>query len=156
MSRIISNSTPLIALSALGKIQLLHHYFKEVIIPDAVWQEVVIHGKNKPGSVEVRECSWIKVHNVQDRIAVETLEISLGKGESEAIILAKEQNLPLIIDDRAGRRTAKVLELTITGTIGILLKAAEDNLINIDEALSGLSAVGFRFDKNMILHLIKD
>jgi predicted nucleic acid-binding protein len=147
MRKIITNSTPLIVLSALGQLELLHHYFDEVIIPDAVWQEVVINGKNRPGALEVRNCEWIRIQEVSDIIAVETLHLYLGIGESEAIILAKELNLPLIIDDKAGRRTAKALDLSVTGTIGILLKGSEDNLVNMDETVSGLISIGFRFDK---------
>lgn len=52
MRKIVSNSTPLIVLSALGKLEFLHHYFDTVIIPESVWKEVVIDGNNKPGAIE--------------------------------------------------------------------------------------------------------
>ncbi|HOJ97372.1 MAG TPA: hypothetical protein PK024_11125 [Methanospirillum sp.] len=115
MRKIISNSTPLIVLSALGQLELLHHYFEEVIIPKAVWQEVVINGKNRPGALEVRDCEWIRIQEVSDSIAVEALHIYLGIGESEAIILAKELNLPLIIDDKQGDELQKLLIYQLPG-----------------------------------------
>lgn len=99
--------------------------------------------------------NWITVQNVQDTIAVETLHLSLGIGESEAIILAKELNLPLIIDDKAGRRTAKALDVDVTGTIGILLLGAQEDLLDINEILPDLNSIGFRVSPQLISRLYK-
>ncbi len=59
--------------------------------------------------------SWIKVANAENRVAVDTLNPYLDKGEAEAIILALEKDALLIIDDGNGRRNAKAMGLKITG-----------------------------------------
>jgi len=49
--------------------------------------------------------------------------LNLGKGEAEVITLAKETGMKIIIDDLKARKVAETLELNVTGTIGVLLKA---------------------------------
>jgi len=72
----------------------------------------------------------------------------LGKGEAEAIILAKEKNTLLIIDDKDGRRMAANMEVSVTGTVGLLKLAAEDGEIDLKKTLDDLIASGFRLNKN--------
>ncbi|MCW3130745.1 MAG: DUF3368 domain-containing protein [Methanophagales archaeon] len=90
---------------------------------------------------------WIKVENVKNRIAVESLSIALDKGEAEAIVLAREKDAMLIIDEGDGRRTAESLGLKITGTIGILLLASADGKLDFKKAIDELMAVGFRLSE---------
>jgi predicted nucleic acid-binding protein len=59
--KVICNSTPLIALSSINRLQLLHDLFGEIIIPEKVYSEVVIAGSGKYGSVDVKVCPWISV-----------------------------------------------------------------------------------------------
>jgi predicted nucleic acid-binding protein len=57
--RMISNASPLINLSRIGELDLLKKLYGEIIIPDAVWNEIAIEGTGQPGSEEVRNASWI-------------------------------------------------------------------------------------------------
>ncbi len=100
---VVANSTPLIALSRLGLFELLKEYFGEVAIPKEVYEEVVTQGGDLFGAKEVSRSKWIKIVEPSNRLAVDSLSVHLGKGEAEAIILAKEQNTLLIIDDKDGR-----------------------------------------------------
>ena len=144
---VISNSTPLIALSRINKFGLLREYFGEIHIPKEVFNEVVTRGGNLSGAEEVASAEWIKVENTGDKIAVESLSITLDKGEAEAIVLAREMNALLIIDDGDGRRTAESLGLKITGTLGILLLAREDGKLDLKTAIDDLMAAGFRLSE---------
>lgn len=144
---VISNSTPLIALSRINKFDLLREYFGEIHIPKEVFNEVVTRGGNLSGAEEVASAEWIKVENTGDKIAVESLSITLDKGEAEAIVLAREMNALLIIDDGDGRRTAESLGLKITGTLGILLLAREDGKLDLKTAIDDLMAAGFRLSE---------
>ena len=81
---VVSNSTPLIALSRINKFGLLREYFGEIHIPKEVFDEVVTRGKNLSGAEEVASAEWIKVGNAGNKIAVESLSITLDKGEAEA------------------------------------------------------------------------
>ncbi|CAD7767144.1 MAG: hypothetical protein DNFNHJIP_00551 [Candidatus Argoarchaeum ethanivorans] len=144
---VVSNSTPLIALSRIKKFNLLKEYFGEISIPKEVFDEVAIRGRNLSGSEEVASVNWIKVEDVVNKIAVESLSMTLDRGEAEAIVLAKEKDALLIIDDGEGRRAAEFFGLKITGTIGILLLASEDGKLNLKTAIDDLMAVGFRLSE---------
>jgi predicted nucleic acid-binding protein len=155
---VVSNSTPLIALSRIHKFSLLKEYFGAVFIPKEVYEEVVTRGGDLFGAEKVASAEWIKVEDVKNRIAVDSLSIALDKGEAEAIVLAKEKDGMLIIDEGDGRRTAESLGLKITGTVGILLLASLDGKLNFKSALDELIAVGFRLSEKeykRILHLEK-
>jgi predicted nucleic acid-binding protein len=143
----VSNSTPLIALSRINNFNLLKEYFGEIHIPEEVFDEVVTRGGDLSGAEEVASAEWIKVDKVRNKIAVESLSINLDKGEAEAIVLAREMDALLIIDDGDGRRTAESLGLKITGTLGILLLAREDGKLDLKIALNDLMAAGFRLSE---------
>ncbi len=151
---IIANSTPLIALSKIGLFNLLEEYFGEVAIPNEVYEEVVTRGGDLFGAREVSISKWIRVIEVDNKLAVDSLSVHLGKGEAEAIILAKEKNTLLIIDDKDGRTMAANLGVTVTGTIGLLNLAAEDGRINLRKSLDELIASGFRLSKNEYMKII--
>jgi uncharacterized protein len=141
--KVISNSTPLIALAKINKLTLLREYFGEIHIPEEVYDEVVRRGSNMAGSAEVASCKWIVRSQVANRLAVEALCISLDKGEAEAIVLASEKKGLLIIDDGEGRKAARQLGLKITGTIGVLVLASNDGRLDLKNALDELKTVGF-------------
>jgi hypothetical protein len=122
----------------------LREYFGEIYIPVEVFDEVVTRGRNLSGAKEAASAEWIKVDKVGNKIAVESLSITLDKGEAEAIVLAREKDALLIIDDGDGRRTAESLGLKITGTLGILLLAQEDGKLDLKTAIDDLMAAGFR------------
>ncbi len=143
----VSNSTPLIALSKIGKFNLLHEYFSEIVIPEAVYQEVVVAGKDLYGAREVADPGLVTVKKVQNHLAVRALKAFLDKGEAEAIILAKELSSPmLLLDD---------MDIKITGTVGILLLAARDKKIELKSSLDHLLAVGFRLSDQEYQRILK-
>jgi hypothetical protein len=144
---VVSNSTPLIALAKIQKLDLLKHFFGTVSIPQEVYDEVVTRGGPLYGADEVSRASWIRVVSVENRTAVDALSLTLDRGEAEAIALAREIDALLIIDDRDGRDAAKSLGIPITGTIGILLLAAEEKTISFKDELDALVAAGFRLSE---------
>ncbi len=79
-----------------------------------------------------------------------TLCTTLDKGESEAIILAREKNALLTPDDGDGRHIAGSLGIKITGTIGLLLLVAEDGKLDLKRSIDDLMSVGFRLSKKRV------
>ncbi len=152
---VVSNSTPLIALSKINKLSLLNHFFEEIIIPEEVYNEVVIRGGTLYGAGEVADSPWIHLKAVNNKQAVDALSLNLDRGEAEAIICAQELGALLLIDDRDGRNAASELGIPITGTIGILLMAAEDGLIHFQTELDILVASGFRLSEREYTRIVK-
>jgi uncharacterized protein len=118
---VVSNSSPLIALEQIGRMDLLQGLFTEIFIPDAVASEVASTVRPRP---------WIRQQALRRPLLPQTQTAALGLGEREAICLAVEMRASaIILDDDPARRTASDLELRIIGTAGILLLAKERHLI---------------------------
>ncbi|XCN74088.1 MAG: DUF3368 domain-containing protein [Candidatus Electrothrix aestuarii] len=148
MSKIvIADSSCLIGLCKINKLFVLEKIFENILIPEAVYHEVVIKGKGRQGAEEVKNSDWIEQRKIMNTLAVKALRIGLGPGESEAIILADECKADfLILDDLKARQTAEELGLTVVGTVALLKKAWEKDLIeSFEDTLTDLSNVGFRF-----------
>jgi len=128
--KVICNSTPLISLSSIGKLHLLNDLFGEIIIPDKVFNEVVIAGSDKYGSSDIKECIWIKVTKTSDNILKSYLMQTLDEGEAEVIVLADELKADLIIiDERLARNYVEKANMKLIGTLGILAKSKLEGYI---------------------------
>lgn len=122
MLKVVSNTTPIISLLKLSKLDLLQKLYGEINIPKAVYEEIEA-GKQKMFYQNLAKISWINILEIENKQALNYF-IDLDKGEAEAIILATEINADLtIIDEKLGRFYAKNTGLKITRTIGTLLKA---------------------------------
>lgn len=123
MLKVIVNSTPIILLCGIGKLDILRKLYREITIPTAVYQEVT--AMEDSACMAVRNAgSWIHIESIRDSTEKKMYKAKLHAGEVEVMILAQEQKADLvIIDDNAAKKTAKYLGLTVTGTLGILLKA---------------------------------
>ena len=144
MSVVISDASPLINLARVEQLELLVTFYGQVIIPQAVYDEVVVRGRGREGSTEVQNASWIDVCNPQDDLAVRVLAAELGMGEASAIILAQERQATLLlIDEIRGWRVAQQLGLKVRGTLGILARAKREGQIsNLRSVLTLLRARG--------------
>lgn len=124
---VVCDASPLIALLAVDRIDLLERLFGSVIIPPAVCEEVF-------GSTEGRQqlpCpAFVTVAVLAADTPARFLKMNLHAGESEAISLALERNSDLIVlDDKMARETAERLGLRVVGTLGLLMLAKERGLI---------------------------
>ena len=129
---VVSDSGPLIALSKLSLLSLLHELFAEIVIPMEVWREVVERGKGKHGSDVVEKAEWVNVKEVND-LSVDILSKEIERGEAEAIILAKELDADLLLlDEKIPREIAKSLGLKVTGTIGLIYIALKQGIADGD------------------------
>ncbi len=144
---VVSDTSAIINLAMIGRLGLLHDIYTEVVIPAAVYQEIVIQGAGKPGAIEVRTQPWFQQRAVVDTAFVSQLRRDLDDGEAEAIVLAQEIGADLLlIDDRAARRHAARLGLRFIGLLGVLLEAKKAGLLPaVKPALDDLiSKAGFR------------
>lgn len=126
---VVSNTTPIIALSLVGQHQLLHQLYGEVLLPPAVYREIMVGGRAKIGVTELQNAAWLRQVALADPRRADLL-IDLDRGEAEAIALAQERNANLLLlDERLGRRYARRAGIPITGTLGVLLRAKQEGLI---------------------------
>ena len=110
--KIISNSSVLIGLSGIGRLELLHHRFPEgVIIPDAVWREVVETGHGRPGAKQVSDAGWISRREIRNLALAAALQTSLDQGEAEVIALELEIGADLLLLDEKTARSVAVVWL---------------------------------------------
>ncbi len=152
--RAVSDSTPLIYLAAVGKFELLRHYFSSILIPNTVHDEVVQAGYEQHGALETQkgvEDGWIKViYLTNDQYIADLLNLGMTQTDAHVVALAQEQQADLLIaDDAMVRKQAQSQGLLISGTIGILLNAQRDGHIpDLKAILDQLIAVGFYLQPN--------
>lgn len=143
---VVSDSTTLIILANQQRFDLLHKLFDGVYVPDAVWDEIHIKG-------DVQLPVLIQRHALDASADLTALGYLLDQGESEAIMLAKTLNLPLIIDEKKGRKIARQMGIRMVDLLGILYLNIKREYLNQDEALAFLTAVrndGFRISQALI------
>jgi len=127
---IISNTSPVINLAAVGRLDLLRQLYGKIVIPRAVHNEIVIVGTGQPGAAEVETLDWIETRQVANRPVVAALQLELDEGEAEAIALAAELKADLLLlDERKGRMVASHLGLKFIGILGVLIEAKRGGLI---------------------------
>ncbi len=125
--KVVANTTPLISLASIGKLELLKDIFGEVIVAEAVYKE--IKAKKGYGYSEI-DTDYIKVQSIKGVAYRDFLLSQLDLGETETIILAKEIGADfVIIDENIAYKIAKSSELNVVRTLSILLRAKEKGLI---------------------------
>lgn len=139
---------------------LLRERFPEaILVPEAVWREVVDEGAERPGAREVFAANWIKVQKVNDERMVGLLRAELDKGEAEAIALSHEVSADVVLlDERDARRAAMRMGLKVLGTVGILLWGKQaGKLVSLREQLDALRFQGkFRISQRLYERVLRE
>jgi len=130
---VVSNTTPIISLSSIGKINLLKKIFYKIYVPTAVFNE--IKAKKSYGYDDIDK-DFFKIYNIKDNIKKFLLLNELDDGEAETIVLALEIKADFVlIDERIGYNLAKSLGLNPIGTLAILIEAKRRGFIEKLEPL---------------------
>ncbi|MCR4405211.1 MAG: DUF3368 domain-containing protein [Candidatus Acetothermia bacterium] len=156
---IISDSSPLILLARIGLLCLLKRPFQEIIIPEEVYQEVVIQGGDRPGSREIGEAPWVKMERVSNSRLIERYcHRGLSRKDAAVIALARERRADAVLmDEQRGRTVCRRAGLEVIGTGGLLVRAKEKGLIpEVKSALDGLIAQGLRLAPELYEALLKE
>lgn len=157
-NQIVSDAGPLIAFGRIERLDILFYLFDKVIIPTSVANECIID-QSLPGA-----------RNIQDAINAENIIVFsdplvgdkhdsikiLGSGEAAAIELAKSKNLTLLIDEKLGRNVAKLFDISVIGTAGVLLSAKESKIVSeVRPLLSLLQDYGYRLSNELIALVLR-
>ena len=158
--KVVTNSTPLIELSKINRLDLLRDVYGTILIPKEVYVEVVTDGIGKPGAAEVKAAEWIHCQSVahKDQISILQTQHSLHLGESATIVLAKEVKAEqVILDDNAARQEAVARGLPVIGTVGVLLVAKTRSVIPVVRPiLDNLRAQGTRISQDLYYQVIAE
>jgi predicted nucleic acid-binding protein len=136
---VVSDTTPIISMLKINKLHLLNKLFGEILIPNAVYNELTTSKKFEEEANQIKECNFIKIVAVENNKDIERFRSTTGLdlGESEAIIYSNKNGVDfLLMDEAKGRIVAKQMGLNIMGTIGILMQAYDDEFITKDEILA--------------------
>jgi predicted nucleic acid-binding protein len=120
---VVTDSTCLIGLERIERLDILPALFDPILIPPEVQREF---GTPLP---------WLIVETPADQALVAALKLLVDDGEAEAIALAHEQGRRIILDDRRARSVARSLGVTIIGTVGVLVRAKHRGIITSLKAL---------------------
>jgi predicted nucleic acid-binding protein len=165
---VVSDSTPLIYLAKIGRLNLLRGVFEKIYVPEAVFNEAVTQGKELNMSdafiIEKAVGIWIIKELVEPKVDAEfrflDTNTKLGSGEKEALKLCKQLNaVYFIADDREARSVSRILNIKPIGTCGILIQTFRQASITEGEALQildDLVKVGFRISSAVYRRILDE
>jgi len=162
MDRLISNATPLIYLAKANHLGILRDMVRQIYIPQAVYEEVVVEGKRLGEKDAFRvdkaiEQGWIKVEQVID---IYPVKIPVHPGEVEVISLAKAMGIEwVLMDDAKARAASELTGLKPIGTLGILLRSIKDGKLSFDRFLRTLEEMvrsGFYLREDVYLKVVQE
>jgi predicted nucleic acid-binding protein len=142
---VISDTTAISNLIQIGALNLLKDIYNEIIIPTAVYNELLVLDSNELPVRKQLNQDWFKIETVIKDSTFLSLSVELDIGEVEAITLAIQKKADyLLIDEKEGRKIAVEKELKIIGTLGILIEAKRQKLIeSVKTKMDDLMNIGF-------------
>jgi predicted nucleic acid-binding protein len=158
--QVVCNTSPILNLAIIGRLDLLKEQFGVINVPEAVKDELRVQ-EDRPGSKVIRKAlddGWIVVVAASNTGMTEVLRTELDGGESEAIALAFEMHAELVLlDERDARRVAARLNMRTTGVLGVLLKAHRMNRIpDLHQALQDLKTkAGFHLSDEIVSSILR-
>jgi predicted nucleic acid-binding protein len=128
---VVSDTSPVLNLARIGRLELLRLLYQQVLIPSAVYRELTNSKSDLPPVIDLASMPWLIVAAAIDHNRVQELQKDLDLGEAEAIVLAIERRAHLLlVDERRGRRTAIAAGLRVTGLLGVVARAKRAGLID--------------------------
>jgi predicted nucleic acid-binding protein len=156
LTKVVADSGPLHYFVLIDTVAILPQLFGDILIPGAVEREL-----SRPGTPRVvrdwlaTSPSWLSVRDPPS--FDDPAHAMLGSGERAAIALAKSEGEALmLIDDRAAVVAARLSGFTVAGTLGVLLRAAQRDLIDLGEAFHRLKLTNFRYRRELLDGLLSN
>jgi predicted nucleic acid-binding protein len=147
---VVINASPLITLFRSGQADLLPRLFTHIVVPEAVWREVVLDGRDDPAARQLSQQSWPVREDVVSSPRVAAW--ALGAGET-AVLSHALANPPLraVIDDMDARRCARTLNIPMLGTGGLLVLAKRRGLLaSVGEGIARLRDAGLWLSDDIV------
>jgi predicted nucleic acid-binding protein len=146
VSVVVSDTTPLNYLILIGNVDVLPRLFDKVLIPPAVLRELSHPKTPAPVAAWTRNLpEWVEV-----RAPITDLHLGIDAGENEAISLAVELSIAVLMDEHAGRAVAEQRGVLVLGTLAVLNNADAKGWLEFEAAVSWLRATNFRFSETVL------
>ena len=151
---IVSDASPLIVLLKTNNLSILKDLFEKITVPTAVYKEITAKEQEK---IIFDKIDWIETRNIKNTQANVLLEKLIDKGEAEAIVLAKELKTTLLLDDAKARKYAKLLNVEVIGTLGLLKIAKNRGVIpSVKKVIGDMLAEGYYIEDKLITRILED
>jgi len=156
---VVSNTSPILNLAIIGKLELLRNQCQQILIPPAVLCELRVN-EDLPGAIVIREAlsaGWVQIMEPENQFLTKALQRYLDVGESEAISLSLQVGASLLLlDEKDARSAAKDLGLRVAGVLGVLCRAKhQGEKISLKETMDTLrTKCGFRIDDKLYTEII--
>ena len=157
----VSDTSPILGLASIGQLGLLHDQFGAVFIPRAVLAELKTDTDFRGTSVirDALQSGWLEAREVQNIPLVQALAMELDNGEAEALALATDLGIEIIVmDEHDGRMHARAMGLKTVGVIGILLRAKKEGKIqSLQDVLKSLrEQIGFFISDELFQKILRE
>lgn len=127
---IVADTGPLVILAKIDHLHLLVQRYQTIRIPEAVLREAtVLAGRSDSQQIADFVAQHIQVVVDIPQSGFDDLDFGLDEGETQAILLARQLQCPVLMDEKRGRVVAKREQVSVLGTIGLLLAAKQEGLI---------------------------
>jgi len=157
IERVVVNASPLITLFNSGQAELLPKLFSDVLVPDAVWQEVAEGGHEDPAARLIQTASWIQR---LPPAPPDPLVMAWDAGPGETAVISHARSAPdmrAVVDDDYARRCARVLGVRTLGTCGVLVLAKRRGVIPIVRpGLEALRGAGLWLSDSLVRTLLDE
>ncbi len=141
---VVSDTSTLLNLALTERLELLESQFSEVTVPQQVWNELTEGEEGLEALRELRDANFLNIAEVERSDLFVEVFHELDLGETAAICYAVDHDADLVLlDERDGRRVARRHDLEVTGVIGILLRGAKTDEVDLERELDALREAGF-------------
>ena len=158
LNRVLINTSPLLALLAgCGGLDLLRDLYDEVLVPQEVCEEIAAGGASGFGVAAFDRATWLR--RWPQRIEPSPLlHRALDRGEAAVIQLALNEGVSRVcIDEPVGRRLARLNGLTVTGSIGVLLRARkEGKIVSVRPVLERMRSHGIWLSESVVTFALRE
>lgn len=152
--KVVSDTSPLLNLALIDRLEALEKQFEEITVPEKVWQELEEGEKGLDKLKQKREI--FNIVKVEEDSFYKELNKELDKGETAAIRHAIEKDADIVLlDEKEGRKVARRHDLKTTGVIGILIREAEKGNLKLEKTLKELKQSGFWISEELEQQILK-
>lgn len=160
MSFVIDTSA-LVALSGIGRLDLLRARCETAVVPLAVRKEVVDQGKGwneaAEAQAEILSGVWLQTIGVKNSAELKRLQTLLGAGEAECLEVARVGRMVAILDDQAARREAQRLKLEFFGSLAVLKWSKQQGLVQkVRPLVEGMRRNGIFLSESLVERFLEN